>query len=695
MLATAALYPRLASATTVQDGLVGRATDWGTRRAASQDAKLLGLSRPQTCTPAPSDSGNEFFMRPVFLLGFVLGLVIVASFGCTGDDGVAHGAGTDSPRGVAQQFIECAESQDRDGFLKLLTQPARKALDGGAGFDLSAADLELISVGEEEVQGEEATVSLRVKQEGEERDCDLSLRWEGRAWRVYAVTMTGAGQTMTVNFEEFGNLMQAMADSIGAEMQSAWQEAQAKQEQRLKDQRREFYESLRAMTQEDFEATWSNPVDFRGKTTREALAALAQQVDLEVEWENHDGFDRPVDRDVQGMSALAAIAQLCDQIGLYPVFPNLQQAGWGQDLSNSLSFGKGEPPFPVSYVGPFRVTVSDLEQTVPYGRGKATVLIQGRALDPAVTGLCDDLGETTVFERVDNAAGESLMNRSDVRYIGGGIREGRAYQNEIGVDLKQLLRSVEHIAVLEGLQKLPLPREVVEVTMEPLRAGEVERVGKLALEVQSVGTSTAIKITGPGEQVEQLMACCRCWDANGKELEVMYDDVSSWSAGKAQLQFQSEQSPAKLSIKLVVAREVLDFPFALHEIPLSEHLQMPEAIGSIAFEGYEQPISVRSRGFRESDQFPLALLEIDNHSNKDVLSLQVEFHYLDGRGKVLKEFPHSITGSMSMSGPESLVEQGASLEHEATAFFRPEKTQGLQVILREVEFMDGSRWKAP
>ena len=360
----------------------------------------------------------------------------------------------------------------------------------------------------------------------------------------------------------------------------------------------------------------------------------------------------------------------------------------------TITLRSGPRRWPVAYAGPFVVSIDDLEENAPHGTGRATVGVRAFGIDPGILSLLEDFGEAIAFGPVVDAQGRSLKAREDVRYFGGGYARGKALENTTTVDLKNLLRDVPSIREIRGTQRLVLPTAVTSLEFDTPRQGVEQEAGGLRVVVKEAGKQTTFEVHGRRSTLEDVAVRFETANSAGDDLEVLSQGATSWGGDWMQLSVQTREPPAKVRMKLVTKRRVLEYPFALRDVPLARWSEMPEKIEPLAFGSWDAPIVVRFLGFADRDsQFPKVNVRVKNHSNKVVLTAHVELGYLDEHGKTLKDFPHTLQGTFTAQGHQPLAAKGATADTEATAFFMPAETKRIAVRVDRVEFIDGSQWQ--
>ena len=638
--------------------------------------------------------------HPVTALPLLVLLIAAAALcGCSRSVGQAHAQ--QDPAALARALVAAVQAGDDAAFQELLTVKARQGVQSGSGFDIGEGRFGNARIGEASVTGDTAEVPLAVEQEGDTQDLTLLLRKEAGEWRMYGMRVAAGGEDMTIDLEQLAEMMSALATQMSEGMARAFEDAQRQHAEREITRRRQGFEALHAMSRGEIERSWRNEDDFRGRSTRAALENVARRLGLDIaEGEHVEALARAVDRDVRQLPRIVAIELLCQDVGLEPVYPPVDMfAGelgveGAEARRDALSFVAASGRA-ASHAGPFRVWVEHVDEYPPYGRGAVRVVVQGLGMDPGLLALLDALGEKVIFRSIIDANGNSLRVNDNTRYIGGGSHMSDRYSDTTRIELKNLLRGVEQIATIEGVQRLVLPLEVVEVKFDHLEKGARQKVGSLTFTVRDTGPVLTIDIEGPEEAVRELQILGLALDASENDIQVHYEDVTPWRPGQCRYQLQAETAPRELYMKVVTRRQVIEYPFRLASIPLLLSAEMPAHLAPVTFGGHPAPVSVHFREFRRpANQLPIAQIDVHNHANKDIEHVSVQFYYLDARGKDLENSIHTVSAPMTPGNLPPLVRAGARVRNEATAFFMPDAARNLRIEVEAVGFMDGTTWSA-
>jgi hypothetical protein len=156
---------------------------------------------------------------------------------------------------------------------------------------------------------------------------------------------------------------------------------------------------------------------------------------------------------------------------------------------------------------------------------------------------------------------------------------------------------------------------------------------------------------------------------------------------------QAAAPPFTVDIKICRVTEV-EYEFTLAGVPLANWSEQPAELEPLSFPA-DAPLFAEFGTFIERGDFPKIELSLRNEANKDALSAQATFVYLDKAGKELESFPHTLSGDFGFDGQEPLAAAGAEATLETVAFFMPEGTAKIQVRIDAVTFLDASEWTRP
>lgn len=649
-----------------------------------------------------------------------------------------------SPEAIAEAFMEAGNAADQEAFLELLTPAARTGLGGDdEGFSMTGGQFDEYEVGEATVEGQEASVPVTATQQGQPQDMSLKMRQESGAWRVYGMDMQAGEMSVSMNFEELGQMVEQMAQSMGDAMKEGFeasvQEWQAGGSEAQIAAARLSFETMEEISEEAYRADWMNEESFEGATVGEALKELADRLSLGLEPGAHaEKLSAAVEAGVAGLSNLEAVERLTDQVGLHPKYPDLQGGvgALGEAFAMALAEGfeklftgedsairvegmpeetmdsmraaadagdgpdpvitlvEGERKYPAAFAGPFMVEVFLVNEVPPHGTGTLSLRVLTFGMNPGLLKLVSEDAEGTTFGEVVDAQGRSLVDEN-VRYLSGGEVIGAAYHDLFHMNLMNLLRDVTAIEKVEGVQRVKLPIEIQDVTLEQPEKGMTRELGDFTLEVKGVGTNSRIDIEGPEAAMADAEVLLAADDAEGNPLGITFQDSMLWMPTKLQASLNTPEPPGTIHLKFISETETLEYPFELGPIPLEQYEQMPEKIAELEFGEAAAPLEAEFVRFMEDDpNFPEIEIQIVNHSNKDTTTYFADFIYEDASGEELDNMPTTLTGNFTPDGHQPLAEAGATTLHTTTAFSMPEDTVNVRIEPIHVEFVDGTKWEA-
>jgi hypothetical protein len=685
-------------------------------------------------------------------LALALTVVIIASLGCSQpadnesatpqpETATAPATATETPEQVAERVMQAASTEDEEAFLAVLTQKARESMesdDDSGGF--AGQEYDSYDIGTAVVDGAEATVPVEAVSMGEPESLNLKLRQESGAWRLYGLDVEIApGTNMTVNFENIGEMMQEMMEGMGEALGEAFSSAMegafqmgSPEEAALK---LAMFDAFETVSAEEYESSWKSAEDFRGTPRLEAITTLAEALALDVHAGSHaDALSGPVETDVRGMSRLEAIERIANEAGLYSTLPNLQDWGIASDFmegmaemlgaviggedsaisvsgdgaqkaiddalnaatntsEDGITFTPDPPAHTAQFLGPFRLDLVSIEENVPYATGSLILQVVAHGLPAPVLSALERQGESFRIDAVENADGEPLIDM-DLSYLGGGSIVGSAYFDMATRELTGLLQSVDRIALIQGAIDVPLPAAVEEADFDALAPGASQRVDGLTITADQVDSYTSFKVAGPDESLQTLDVLAQAYGADGEPMTVHFSDFQAWREGEGVLSLNTDEKPARVRLKLVLASETESYPFEFSDVPLKHAAEQPVALAELDFGDHDAPLIMTFGGIVERDpSFSEVTVTVENVSNKEPESVFVDFVYFDADGNELDSFPHTINGAFTADGFEPLAKPGESVETEQTAFQMPENTETIGFRFNHVEFMDGSRWE--
>ena len=689
-------------------------------------------------------------------LEFVAALLILLTVGCSQNRESAPESSSaaspnpapnlqpQGPAEVAKSFMEATAAADEEAFKELLTEKARESLESmGDDGKFTGEDFESYTIGEETIQGEEATVAVSAVSEGETQNVNLKMRREHENWRVYAMGVALApGSEMTMNLEQMGAMVEQMAtalgDAIGQGFEQAMGDWQAGGSEEDVARAAEQFEALAPISAADYEAAWNVSKNYRGATAADAIGELAASMGLAIDPGNHsDALEVEVGFDTRGMSKLQTIEEIAAASGLQSILPDLNDYGVLQSMAegfgeaivglvggadspisiqggeaeaalnearaeidrlrnapkNAIQFETREEGRRVVFAGPFLVHVSDVQENPPHATGSLTVVASAYGLPQSVVVATDEADQCIQLNAVEDAQGRSLIE-TDVTYFGGGQAAGTAFVDTANRDLRNLLKEVESIEKISGSVTLARPAEVLEFDFTSMQPDVSVAEGGFRFTLTEAGENTQFKVGVPQGWEGDLSAKMQPYKADGSPLGVMYSDITFWGEDEGFASLNTSETPARVRIKLIPKVELHTYEFELGPVALQHFAEMPEKLEELSFTGHA-PISMSFVKITQpDDSFAKILVKIENHSNKPPQSAFVDFIYRDAAGNEIESFPHTITGEFSSDGWAPLVQPGATAESEQTAFQMPANAKSIDFVVKSLEFLDGTTWEA-
>ncbi len=331
---------------------------------------------------------------------------------------------------------------------------------------------------------------------------------------------------------------------------------------------------LEALTPQRWGASWKADLDVKGEPAGAVLRKLAREVDLTVEATpaQRRALERPITLSLRRRSRLELVEEVCRRVNLYPVYAgNVTRL----DLPDrTLTLKEGPRPWPVTFAGPFRVSVEGVQQTSPAGAGEMQVRFLALGLPPAV-GLPLSHEKALGVKRVAGDKGQDFLDPA--RKLGWSGTE--AYQ---GLDLTQdvalkgLRRDVPVLHTAEGTIRVPVVTRVEVLRFKDLKPGATQKAGDVQVTLHGVKPKKYFyngerqrddfdfRFRNTGLFRLEFVA----HDAKGKLLRTV------WNNGAQVLKEEGYHvvgfwgPPATITAKLLAEVRHLDYAFRLENVPL-------------------------------------------------------------------------------------------------------------------------------
>jgi len=600
------------------------------------------------------------------------------------------------PQDVAHAFLTAVEAEDERETKRHLSDAARELYGTDGGFSTTGHAADSFTVGAAAIDGTQARVPTTVTTGDAQQSFEILLRREHGEWRVHGIDLPLGDTSWTVSFEGQEDatsvLLEQVAEGIGEAFGEAfegamsdWAAGGSKEEIELERAR---YEALDSVPSDSIDEEWLEDVEARGRSAREVLLGALEGTGYELRAGDHErALARGIDLSLERVSRVRIVEETAALVGLVPVWSD-PQPGWGGAEHGNVSFAEGPRRTPVAFSGPFLVEVA-LEENAPNTTGALTVTARALGLPEAVRGCNAEMRETLRVARVEGPGAASLIGEEGMQYWTAPTLVGSSLISSLTVELRGLLRSVERLDV-SGEVLLDLPQLVGEASF---RAPGEKRAGVWSVTCKSIGENSEFEIRADGRaELEHVSARFAPDDPQGDALGILSQGVFAWG-DRATANMQTPAAPESIGVK-VLENAPLTFAFRIAETPLERFREQPERLELLRFAG-SAPIVVDFLGWgdRSNADFPEVTLRVVSSANKVALDVQATFEYLDARGTVAHEFPHTLSGEFTFDGPQPLVGAQGTAERTVTAFFQPEGTTALRVRVEEVSFADGTTWK--
>ncbi|MEO7773592.1 MAG: hypothetical protein ABIT61_02660, partial [Steroidobacteraceae bacterium] len=143
--------------------------------------------------------------------------------------------------------------------------------------------------------------------------------------------------------------------------------------------------------------------------------------------------------------------------------------------------------------------------------------------------------------------------------------------------------------------------------------------------------------------------------------------------------------PVSLVLKTIDQVETLDYRFELR-IPTQQAERQPKQLEKLMFSA-AAPISLKVRELIRGEPFSHVAIRVENHSNKDVDSVEFTLNHFDAMSRKLSDAPGHLMSSPSITGGSTpALVKGEAKDDRITAFFLPEDATYVTIALRGVKF---------
>lgn len=565
-------------------------------------------------------------------------------------------------------------------------------------------------------------------------------------------TLLCAQEPTTSEFPDSCELV--VTEDVSQEMQQAMAADELRQ-QKAVDRLANAFVAMESVSSRAFEAAWKIDIDIQQQPARVELERLSAELGLRMgNLEEHAAaLDKPVSLQLQGVSRLQAIEQICSQVGLYPDYTQQpDMAGGGPFAALALMMGRmaggqvpvvaaapepaaealpavslraGARPVPLVFTGPFALEVTRLEEYPPDATGLLDVSLFLGGIHPSAQAYWTDgdwrqwfrpIG-LVFFEKWRDVDGLDIVPADDLRMAmqSSAVLPGQTSQ----VPLHNLLRDVKSLRLTTEIS-VPLPTKVETIRFDDLTVSPITRGETTAVTIRSVKIQPAVPATND-QPVREASASivveakcsfgaklsCVVLDAQGHVLRglgsgysmdgsyaVRGPSTKKESIGQLRGNLQVQGVPKTLVVKVLSEEQKLTFPVEL-DVALKSSSEQVEKLAELEFDG-PCPVELETLKIGKDQMFWEADVQITNHSNKNVANIEAKMHYLDREGKKLSEQTAMLQPMHEPRQKRFLMATPKSTRKtDVTAFFAPDELASVRFVLESVTFGDGTTWKPP
>ncbi|HEY7153344.1 MAG TPA: sigma-70 family RNA polymerase sigma factor [Gemmataceae bacterium] len=346
---------------------------------------------------------------------------------------------------------------------------------------------------------------------------------------------------------------------------------------------------LEAISPERWEASWKTDLEVIDQPAGPVLRRLTRELGLSMEASETQERDleRTMRLKLRGRSRLEMVEEVCRRVGLYPVYSD-DVLSWG-DSGKTIHLKKGPRPWPVTFAGPFRVTVEGMQTEAASGTGELRIRFLALGLPPAVA-LPLSHEKPIPVQQVIGPGGQSLLNRDKLPNWTGTESYAGLDVTEY-LDLKGLDRDLTTLHTLAGTLRVPLASRVDSARFSPLESGTAKTMGDVRVTLRNLSLGHQM-INGEnrarhdfdfhfrGTRLYRLAFIGH--DARGGLLHLGRNNGGSIGKGEGQQVVGFLRRPFSITVKLLAEIKHLEYPFHLENVPLSSSKRLPEKAGKSA-----------------------------------------------------------------------------------------------------------------
>ncbi|MCI0380157.1 MAG: hypothetical protein L0215_21440, partial [Gemmataceae bacterium] len=492
----------------------------------------------------------------------------------------------------------------------------------------------------------------------------------GKTWRVIGVTtpaLGNLGQKL-----DFTSRKKALAAVVPKEQKA--------------------FDDFTPVSAAAFAASWPRDFAFKDRPAEDVLQRLATDGGLVLSKAHVPiGAPRPLDAavtiDLQKRARLEAIEEVCKQLNYHPKY----EPGYFRVHAKPR-------PWPAAFAGPFLVAVDDLDEFP--STATATLHLSWLAADlpPAVALLnrTDDraleIGQITAADgrdlyragaQVFFPAARPLAGLPDQRKLVGGVRS---------IPLKNLFRGMDTIPLVQGKLRVLVPNEVQTFRFDQPTPGASVKRGKAALTCQGVRAAAMPNRHILQFQCDGLAQAPLVWiavDAAGTTTQG--GDIP----GSRIRAFEIEVlQSAAVYIKAATTVEEIFYDFTLRDIPLKQ--RAPPRLDPLRIQG-NSPVSAQVSSLQRPKAgvqvASVVVIDVLNHTQKDIDNFEFVFVYRDAAGALLKEnVVRHAKLAFNAKRLDVLVAAHARTSLVVPDLDMPEGATACSATARRLGFADGGNW---
>jgi RNA polymerase sigma factor (sigma-70 family) len=334
---------------------------------------------------------------------------------------------------------------------------------------------------------------------------------------------------------------------------------------------------LEAMSPERWEESWKSDLDVTDEPAGPVLRRLARELGLSIEATaaQERDLERTIRLKVRGRSRLEMVEEVCRCVGLYPVYSH-DVASHGE-YGKTIRLRKGPRPSPVTFAGPFRVTVEGVETKPASGSGELPIRFLALGLPPAVA-LPLKHEQPIRVEQVAGPGGQALLN-PDKKPSWTGTDTYTGFDQTQYLKLKDLGRDGAVLRTLAGTFRVPIASRVDSARLAPLKTGTGKSIGDMQVTLEKISTRREV-IDGDEPQerrdydvyfrgIDLFRLELIGHDAHGRLLRTVFHQGWGGAENEGHKVIGFTRPPTSITAKALAELKFREYPFRLENVPLS------------------------------------------------------------------------------------------------------------------------------